>query len=103
MEALIKRNPDGSTEGRIPLSVSRDALQAAGHQKQSKSEVIRAKCLDCCAGDKSEVAKCTAVACALWPYRLGEDPFALPRGRGSQTGLKQVAKLAEILNDRGSP
>jgi len=86
---LVKNNPDGSTEGLNPLSVSHDDLRAAGHEKRKLNEVIRSKCLDCCAGCKSEVSKCTAIDCALWPYRAGRDPFALPRGRGSQVGLKQ--------------
>jgi hypothetical protein len=35
---------------------------------------IRARCLDCCCHQPSEVAQCTAKACALWPYRSGRDP-----------------------------
>jgi hypothetical protein len=103
MEELVKQNPDGSTEGRDPKSVSREALHAAGHQKQPKLDLIRAKCIDCCAGDKSEIVKCTAIGCALWPYRMGEDPFALPRGRGNQAGLKQAAKLAEKDQPQSGP
>ena len=86
---LVQKNPDGSTEGLNPLSVSHEDLRIAGHEKRKLIEVIRSKCIDCCAGSTSEVTKCTAVACALWPYRSGRDPFALPRGRGSQAGLKQ--------------
>jgi hypothetical protein len=97
---LIQKNPDGSTEGLNPLSVSKDALLAAGHEKRKMNEVIRSKCLDCCAGSKSEVIKCTAIGCALWPYRAGRDPFALPRGRGSQVGLKRAADPAVERSSR---
>jgi hypothetical protein len=38
-------------------------------------DVIRAKCLDCSAGQADEVRKCVAVTCALWPYRMGSNPF----------------------------
>lgn len=49
-------------------------------------QAIRALCLDCCAGQPGEglpptrsgVRKRLALACALWPFRLGTDPF---RGR----------------------
>ena len=36
---------------------------------------IRRKCLDCCAWQPGEVARCHLTNCALWPYRLGTDPF----------------------------
>jgi hypothetical protein len=44
-------------------------------------KIIRAKCLDCCCYQPAEVAKCTAAGCALWPYRMGANPFAKRRGR----------------------
>jgi hypothetical protein len=36
---------------------------------------IRHKCLDCSAGQPSEVRNCHLTSCALWPYRLGSDPL----------------------------
>ena len=39
---------------------------------------IRQKCLDCSGGRPGEVRKCTAVACDLWPYRMGGDPEPSP-------------------------
>lgn len=33
---------------------------------------IRAKCLDCCCGNRNEVKICHIQTCALWPYRLGK-------------------------------
>ena len=35
---------------------------------------VRAKCVDCCCHQSSEVKLCTAKGCELWPYRLGMDP-----------------------------
>ena len=35
---------------------------------------IRAKCLDCCAGQPKEVRLCPAVNCQLYPYRMGHRP-----------------------------
>jgi hypothetical protein len=75
MSGLIQRNPDGSTEGADPRSLSRAMLKGAGHEKRPILKAIREKCLDCCNANDAEVRKCTAVGCALWPYRMGTNPF----------------------------
>ncbi|MEZ5902559.1 MAG: hypothetical protein R3D88_04510 [Alphaproteobacteria bacterium] len=46
-----------------------------GHIKQPLLKIIRKKCLDCCAGQHSEVRICHITACPLWPYRMGKNPF----------------------------
>jgi hypothetical protein len=53
---------------------------------------IRLKCLECSCGQPGEVRGCRITACALWPFRLGQDPEpgpargcakpSLPRGIG---------------------
>lgn len=35
---------------------------------------IRAKCIDCCAGNRYEVKLCTCIDCPLYPYRMGKRP-----------------------------
>ena len=37
-------------------------------------KAIRAKCLDCCCGDRREVRECTIEKCSLHPYRMGKRP-----------------------------
>lgn len=37
-------------------------------------KIVRAKCLDCCVGQVSEVALCAVVKCALHEFRMGKDP-----------------------------
>ena len=37
-------------------------------------KAIRAKCLDCCCEQVSEVRECTIKDCALFPYRMGKRP-----------------------------
>ena len=44
-------------------------VKAALKGSASLKRAIGAKCLDCCAWQKNEVAKCTAVLCPLWMYR----------------------------------
>jgi hypothetical protein len=79
-EPFIVRNADGSTEGRHPDEMPRETL-ATLHAGGPILAAIRAKCLDCCVEQPSEVRKCTAVKCALWPYRMGTNPFHGARGR----------------------
>jgi hypothetical protein len=73
--SLIVRHHDGETEGIDPRSVPTSALETAGHSAAPILKIIRDKCIDCCCGQLAEVRKCTAVGCALWPYRLGFNPF----------------------------
>ena len=42
--------------------------------KRTPIKAIRAKCLDCCAGQTAEVRKCTLKNCALYQYRMGRRP-----------------------------
>jgi len=44
--------------------------------------IIRKRCLECCGGSYTEVEKCTSgpdaspySTCALWEFRLGNDPY----------------------------
>lgn len=37
-------------------------------------KAIRARCLDCCGGQKAEVRLCPSQKCPLWPYRMGRRP-----------------------------
>jgi hypothetical protein len=79
----IIRNADGSTEGADPRRLSTEALGAAGHAKRPLLKAIRAKCVDCSGGSEAEARRCTAQSCALWPYRMGKNPFARAPGRGA--------------------
>jgi hypothetical protein len=46
-----------------------------GHKRVSPMQAIRAKCLDCCCGQFSEIRLCEAVNCPLWPFRAGSHPY----------------------------
>jgi hypothetical protein len=64
----------GERVGKLPSSCSKKLLSRLGHPA-SPIRAIRAKCLDCSGGAMSEVRKCVAVRCALWPMRMGTNPF----------------------------
>jgi hypothetical protein len=73
----------GELIGRDPRQLSKETLAkyypvepgGAGNGR-----VVRAKCLDCCCYQEAEIRKCTALACALWPYRMGTNPFTNRKG-----------------------
>lgn len=71
----------------------------------TKAELLRAvkaKCLDCCCYQPSEVRQCTSQRCDLWLYRLGRDPNPSRRGvpQNLPSGRAKLAKesnLGEVL------
>ena len=42
--------------------------------RMTPMKAIRAKCLDCCAGQVAEVRHCTVKNCPLFRYRFGKRP-----------------------------
>ena len=42
-------------------------------ERLTRSQAIRAKCLDCCCGQVNEVRQCPATNCPLWNYRMGKE------------------------------
>jgi hypothetical protein len=49
-----------------------------GHQPMPVLKAIRAKCLDCSGGMQSEVRDCLVRNCALYPFRMGSNPWRAP-------------------------
>jgi hypothetical protein len=64
----------GEKIGIDPRKFSASDLRDLGHP-ESYPKIIRAKCLDCCGGQPSEVRKCVLIDCPLWPVRMGVNPF----------------------------
>jgi|GEM_PF-1825647 len=42
-------------------------------------KAIRAKCLDCSAGQYSEVSRCPVTDCPLWAWRFGHRPATVEK------------------------
>ncbi len=63
----------GEVVSRDPRVVTRDEMTRLGHLPMSPIKAIRARCLDCCAGQIQEVRYCTARKCPSWPFRMGTD------------------------------
>lgn len=85
--------------GRDPREMTQDELRALGHERMSPMEVIRARCLDCCAQQPTEVRKCTSVACPSWPFRMGKNPWREVSEAQREAGrrLGEAARAAAAL------
>lgn len=85
-------NAQGETVGRDPRNMTSEELTALGHVKAPLSKIIREKCIDC-SHTESEVRKCTAIKCVLWPYRMRKNPFS--EREMSEAGIKALADYRE--------
>jgi len=83
--------PSGETEGLEPREMNRSLLAEIGHSQMPLLKVIRAKCLDC-SHTASEVRRCPAVDCSLWPYRMGTNPFRAERSEAQKAAAIQAGK-----------
>ena len=98
--SIILIEADGRKRGADPRDLSADDLEAAGIERQPILAAIRAKCLDCCCGQTSEVAACTITGCALWPYRFNHNPFRSAREMSDEQRAQAGARLARAREAR---
>jgi hypothetical protein len=59
---------------------------------------IRAKCVDCCAGSRVEIARCPVVTCALHPFRMGHNPNR--QGLGNPDSLLSAGNRLRKVGNR---
>lgn len=59
-------------------------------------KAIRAKCLDCCAGEKTEVKLCPSADCPLYPFRFGKNPYRAARTMSDEQKAAAAARLANF-------
>lgn len=71
----LLESQNGEIVGKTPDNVDKNLLEGAGHRNIPLATIIRKKCLNCCCFQPSEVRKCIITDCALWPYRMGKNPF----------------------------
>ena len=52
-------------------------MQEGSNMQEAKTplKAIRLKCLDCTCQQIEEVKGCTITGCALYPFRLGKNPY----------------------------
>jgi hypothetical protein len=91
---LIERRADSGTNGVDPRDLDRALLEQV-HPPAPLLDVIREKCLDCSGCQPSEIDRCTAIACSLWPYRFGTNPFSNRKGNAEALIRARGAKLGK--------
>lgn len=60
----------------------------------SPLKAIRAKCLDCCCMQPSEVKECSVKTCPLYPFRMGHNPNRKGVGKRDFGNVIRAAKSA---------
>jgi|SRR5579872_5801762 len=98
-QSLLEVSPyaadGGELIGRDPRRLTPADFAAAGITLRRPMKAVRAKCVDCCSGNESEVRKCVSRSCPLWPMRMGSLPRALrqalkvPLSAGTDTGIEE--------------
>lgn len=83
----------GHLIGRDPRKMSVTELNDIGHEAMPLSKVIRKHCIECSGGVESEVRKCPATSCELWPYRMKKNPFSTRKG--NPNGAEHLKKYRE--------
>jgi len=61
------------------------AARKAGHEPMSPLKAIRAKCFECSYYQVSEIRRCEAIGCPLWPFHAGRHPWWLEAEKTCQT------------------
>jgi hypothetical protein len=87
--------------GRDPRKMTPAELTAAGHEKLSAVQALRARCLDCCCGSAAEVRRCVSVNCPSWPFRMGTDPWRAKVELSAERREQLAASLAKARAARG--
>ena len=80
-----------------PDRSSKDYIRQIAPQAPSPLKSIRQKCLDCVGGSPNEIRECPSTNCALWPYRMGRNPYLElseeEKERRREVGRKNVENL----------
>lgn len=63
-------------------------------------KTIRAFCIDCCGGSTNEVKLCTAPKCALYPFRLGKNPYRAKRVMTDEQRAEAKERLAKARQNK---
>ena len=62
------------------MKISKESeVKTMSTTKTDLLKTIRQKCLDCVCFQPREVELCPSEHCALWPFRMGKDPYKTPR------------------------
>jgi hypothetical protein len=95
-EDLLEPSPGqadgGELVGKIPSEVPTEIL-SLNHGEKNPLKALRARCLDCCCDQPSEVRKCISVECPSWPFRMGTNPFRQKRNLSTEHKQRMSERL----------
>jgi hypothetical protein len=82
-------------------------LQAMGFEPVPILKSVRAKCLDCSGGSHAEIVDCLVKNCALYPFRMGKNPWRAQASEAQRearrrTGQRAAARLRKPISGIGS-
>lgn len=66
--------------------------------EQNPVKAIRKFCLECCLESAAEVKACPCQGCALYPFRLGKNPYRAKRQMTDEQKEAAKIRLAEARN-----
>ena len=69
-------------------------------QITSPIKAIRAKCIDCCCEQSSEVKLCPSIKCPLHPFRMGKNPFRAKREYTDEQRATMAERLSKIRRQK---
>lgn len=93
----------GEVVGKDPRKMTQAEFREIGHRAMSPIEVIRARCLDCCAGSVAEVRYCTVRKCPSWPFRMGTSPWRAKRQVTEEDRQRLAQQLAVARENKRVP
>jgi hypothetical protein len=92
LQRYPSKNDQGELIGKDPRNVALKILSRY-YREKNPLKAIRARCLDCCCGQPSEVRKCVSVQCPAWPFRMGVNPFREKRELSPKQRRVMAARL----------
>lgn len=93
----------GTDTGKDPRQMTIQELNECGHFLTPLLAVIKAKCMDCCCGQRQEVLLCSAVSCPLWPYRTGKNTLREPANISDERRAQLSERMKQMHVDDSIP
>lgn len=71
------------------------------YQKGSRTEAVKAMCIDCSGGSAYDASKCEVFHCPLWCFRPKADKTIMPPGAPSIQELKTLSAKDGRTKNKG--
>lgn len=101
-EKLNEMENEMELDTEIDAEIENTDPEDGNSKTMTPMKAIRAKCLDCCGGQYSEVKLCPATNCPLYDFRLGKNPNRKPRNltEEQREALRERARKAQAARKK---